>query len=112
MSCTALSGKTVTAVVFLFKHDAVNIDAPVFSISPDTFHAVVADLFRIEIAAVTLTAAYTLSVVQHTLLMHSHRPEHLLFDILYIVPERTVKFIHDRIADLYGGRIPSVFQTL
>ena len=107
-----MSGKTVPAVVFLFKHDTVNIDAAVFGISIDTFHTVVADLFRIEVTAVTLTAAYTFPVIQHTLFMHSHRPEHLLFDTLYILPERTVKFIHDRIADLYGGGIPSVFQTL
>ena len=90
-----MSGNTVPAFIFLFKLYAVNVDAPIFRITFDTFHAVVADLFRIEITAVTLSAAYTLPVVKHTLPFHSHRPEHLLFALLYIVPERTVKFIHD-----------------
>ena len=62
---------------FAFKANAVNTDSPVFGISVDTFHAIVADFFRIEITPVAFTAADALTVIKDALSMFGHFPEHL-----------------------------------
>ena len=62
---------------FAVKANAVNTDSPVFGISVDTFHAIVADFFRIEITPVAFAAADAFTVIKDTLSMFGHFPEHL-----------------------------------
>jgi hypothetical protein len=57
---------------FLLKDDPVNADPAVFGIAIDTFHTVIADFFRIEIAAVAFTAADALPVIKHARMTVSH----------------------------------------
>ena len=70
-----------SAVFFIaaVQNNAVDVDSTVFRISFDAFHAVVTDFFGIEIAAVTFAAADAFTVIQNTLTMYCHIPEHLLF---------------------------------
>ena len=70
---------SVVFVVAAVQDNAVDVDSTVFCISVDTFHTIVTDFFRIEIAAVTFAAAYAFTVIQNTLTMYCHIPEHLLF---------------------------------
>ena len=71
------------AAYILFHQDSLNTYPSVFSIPFYTFHAIVADLFRIKVTPVAFPAADTLPVIQHTLLMDSHGPEHLPVFIPY-----------------------------
>lgn len=57
---------------FLLEHDPVDRDTAIFGIAVHTFHAVVADLFRIQIAAVAFTAADAFPVIQNALSMFGH----------------------------------------
>lgn len=56
---------------FMVQHDLVDGDGSVFRISVHTAHTVVTDFIRIQIAAVTLAAADTFPVIQHTGTMNS-----------------------------------------
>lgn len=56
----------------IIKNDPVYADPAVFSVTVDTFHAVVTDLVGIQIATVALAAADTFTIVKNTLNMHSH----------------------------------------
>ena len=70
-----------SSAVFVFTavHDnAIDADPPVFRISVDAFHAVVTDFIGIKITAVTFPAADAFTVIQNTLTMYCHIPEHLL----------------------------------
>ena len=57
---------------FVVEINAVNADAAVICVAFDAFHAVVADLFRIQIAAVAFTAADAFPVIQNALSMFGH----------------------------------------
>jgi hypothetical protein len=66
-----------------FQNHPVNGYSTVFCVPVHTFHAVVADLFRIQVAQVTFTAPDTLPVIQYTLAMDSHPG---ITSVLFIIP--------------------------
>ena len=64
---------------FLLEHDPVDRDTAIFGIAVHTFHAVVADLFRLKITPVALSAADAFPVIQYARTMILH----ILFLLLY-----------------------------
>ena len=80
----------ILPILLPFHYNAVDTDASVFCITVHAFHTVVADLVRIQIAAVAFSTADAFPVIQNTLTMYSHETEPPLFR-LYIVRERKVK---------------------
>ena len=98
--------------VFAFQDNPVNTYSAVIRVSPDAFHTVVTDLFRIQITAVAFTAPNAYTVIQNTLSLFSHIPEHLPFNGLYIAFERTVKLGQNRVKNFYRRGIPCIFQAV
>ena len=62
----------------LVQFDSVDGNPSEFGIPVNAFHAVVADLFRVEIAAVAFPATDTFPVIQNAWTVHKRRP--LIFD--------------------------------
>ena len=63
--------------IFPVKANAVNTDSPVFGVSVNAFHAIVADFFGIEITTVAFSAADAFTIIKNALSMFGHFPEHL-----------------------------------
>ena len=58
--------------IFPVKANAVNTDSPVFGVSVNAFHAIVADFFGIEITAVAFSAADAFTIIKNALSMFGH----------------------------------------
>ena len=56
----------------MIQYDTVNPDSAVISISGHTFHTVVTDFIRIQIAAVAFSASDALPVVEYALFIFIH----------------------------------------
>jgi hypothetical protein len=52
--------------------DPIDGNRAVFRVPLDAFHAVIADLFRVQIAAVTFTASDTFPVIEYAHFMQCH----------------------------------------
>ena len=61
------------------KDYAVNADTIIIRIRLHAFHAIVTDLLRIQVAAVTLSAADAFPVIKDALLMYGHLSTSIIF---------------------------------
>jgi hypothetical protein len=66
-----------------FQNHPVNGYGTVFCVPVHTFHTIVADLFRIQVAPVTFAASDTFPVIQYALAMNSHPG---ITSVLIIIP--------------------------
>jgi hypothetical protein len=71
-----LSWRESFSSVFIFliflQLDPIDGNRTVFRVPLDAFHAVIADLFRVQIAAVTFTASDTFPVIEYAHFMQCH----------------------------------------
>lgn len=66
------------AQVLALQLNILHGNGAIFLLAADTLHTIIADFLRVEIAAITFTAADTNPVVQNTFLLALHRHSPLM----------------------------------